>query len=164
MDPLFIRRHLLQSAWSLRAVEPGDQPFLLALFCASRPDLAGLPEPLLQMQFRAQTLSYGAQFPGMIDRIVLLQERAVGRLRTAELPEALRLVDIALLPEVRGNGLGTQLLQALQTRARELGHPIRLSVDPRNPAQHLYRRLGFVVTADEGTRLEMIWTPGDLNP
>lgn len=46
----------------------------------------------------------------------------------------------------RGKGLGTELYQALEKRAQELGiHLIHLEVYEGNPAQRLYERLGFTV-------------------
>jgi len=50
---------------------------------------------------------------------------------------------IALLPEYRGQGIGTALLQKLLEAAHNLYPAIALSVSPNNPAIRLYERLGF---------------------
>jgi GNAT superfamily N-acetyltransferase len=50
---------------------------------------------------------------------------------------------IALLPEFRGRGIGTQLLQHLLVRADERFARVSLSVTLGNPAARLYERLGF---------------------
>jgi ribosomal protein S18 acetylase RimI-like enzyme len=50
---------------------------------------------------------------------------------------------IALLPEFRGRGIGTQLLQHLLARADERYPRVCLSVTLGNPAARLYERLGF---------------------
>jgi len=62
---------------------------------------------------------------------------------------------VAVLPEYRGQGVGTALLRALISRASALGHPaVSLSVDQRNPALRLYERPGFsVVSARESTTM-----------
>lgn len=146
----------------LRPVETADQAFLFQLFCAIRPELAMLPESLLQMQFRAQTLSYGAKYPGAEHQIVAEEGRPVGHLLVDRSPERIHLVDIALLPEVQGKGIGSELLQALQQEAAASSRPVRLSVYETNPAQWLYARLGFAVTGHDGTRLQMTWNPGGV--
>jgi ribosomal protein S18 acetylase RimI-like enzyme len=51
---------------------------------------------------------------------------------------------IAVVPNKRGHGLGSQLLDALMKRAREDGFgALSLSVEPENPALPLYERFGF---------------------
>lgn len=51
---------------------------------------------------------------------------------------------IALLPQFRGQGIGTALLERLLEAANALYPAISLSVSPNNPAMRLYERLGFV--------------------
>jgi ribosomal protein S18 acetylase RimI-like enzyme len=50
---------------------------------------------------------------------------------------------IAVLPEYRGKGLGTILLSRLIEATEDVYEYLSLSVADENPAQHLYRRLGF---------------------
>ncbi|HLO01968.1 MAG TPA: hypothetical protein VK191_02545, partial [Symbiobacteriaceae bacterium] len=57
----------------LRAVEPADDLFLFEIFCASRPELAMLPEPLLRMQFRSQAMSYASQYPGADHQLIVVE-------------------------------------------------------------------------------------------
>jgi ribosomal protein S18 acetylase RimI-like enzyme len=50
-----------------------------------------------------------------------------------------------VLPEVRGQGIGTRLLQYCEERARERGaQKLTLGVVDKNPAKNLYERFGFV--------------------
>jgi ribosomal protein S18 acetylase RimI-like enzyme len=66
---------------------------------------------------------------------------------------------IALAPEFRGRGIGTELLARLMAEAKNRHHAISLSVSPDNPALRLYRRFGFEVVASSGNSLTMIkWT------
>ncbi|MEX2586396.1 MAG: GNAT family N-acetyltransferase [Actinomycetota bacterium] len=55
-------------------------------------------------------------------------------------------IAIALRPDVRGQGLGSKLLESLIQIARKQGHrQISLAVEHTNPrARRLYERLGFV--------------------
>lgn len=51
---------------------------------------------------------------------------------------------IAVLPEYRGRGIGTALLEQLLEQLRAAGYvAVSLSVQQKNPALHLYERLGF---------------------
>ncbi|WP_409346486.1 GNAT family N-acetyltransferase [Paenibacillus sp. MBLB4367] len=64
---------------------------------------------------------------------------------------------IAVKAEYRGMGIGTSLLQKLLNESKLLGlKRISLSVDPRNPAADLYRRMGFKEAGEAGTSITMI--------
>ena len=64
---------------------------------------------------------------------------------------------IAMVPSRRGRGLGRELLGALLERAREEGYErISLSVEPDNPARHLYERHGFVPVGGSGDERTMV--------
>ena len=65
---------------------------------------------------------------------------------------------ISLLPEYRGQGTGTQLLNALLLLLRENGYQrASLSVQKENPALCLYQRAGFRIAAEKGTEYLMLW-------
>ena len=69
---------------------------------------------------------------------------------------------IALLPESRGQGIGTQLMERLIDDARREGYPgISLSVSCRNPAVRLYERLGFRVIREDDCSVLMVLDFGD---
>jgi GNAT superfamily N-acetyltransferase len=60
-------------------------------------------------------------------------------------------ISIAVVPNKRGGGHGSQLLEALIERAREDGYKaLSLSVEPDNPALHLYERMGFRKVGETG--------------
>ena len=65
---------------------------------------------------------------------------------------------ISLLPEYRGRGIGTQLLNGLLLLLRENGYRrASLSVQKENPALCLYQRTGFRIVAETGTEYLMLW-------
>jgi ribosomal protein S18 acetylase RimI-like enzyme len=65
-------------------------------------------------------------------------------------------ISIGIVPEHRGQGIGTALLDALIAKATDLRLPaLSLSVDPDNPAIRLYQRIGFEVTGGVGGSLTM---------
>lgn len=65
---------------------------------------------------------------------------------------------ISLLPQYRGMGIGTRLLNALLFLLRENGYRrASLSVQKENPALRLYQREGFKIVAEKGTEYLMLW-------
>ena len=65
---------------------------------------------------------------------------------------------ISLLPEYRGLGIGTRLLNSLLLLIRQHGYRrTSLSVQKENPALHLYQRAGFQIAAEKGTEYLMLW-------
>ena len=64
---------------------------------------------------------------------------------------------ISLLPEYRGRGTGTRLLNDLLLLLRENGYRrASLSVQKENPALRLYQRIGFRIVAEKGTEYLML--------
>ncbi len=149
---------------TLRAATPEDEAFLFALFASTRDEFNFLEEvqkqALLKMQYDARRFQYEEGYPQAEGGIILLNDRLAGRMLIAENEHAITLVDIALLPEYRGSGVGTQLLQNLLTRAVNAGKPVKLQVFKTNPALHLYERLGFKQFSDQSMYVEMIFEPG----
>ena len=61
---------------------------------------------------------------------------------------------IAIVPSRRGKGLGEQLLTSLLDHARKEGYArISLSVEPDNPAIHLYEQHGFAKVGERAAAL-----------
>ena len=151
---------------ALRAADAGDRPFLFRLYCSTREAEMGAwgwdaaqRESFLKMQFAAQTQDYRAQFPHAEHQIILLDSQPIGRIVVAR-DDEIRLVDIALLPEHRGAGIGTALMRDLLAEAEQEAKPVRLQVQKSNRAIGLYERLGFSKTGDTGAHLQMEWRAG----
>jgi len=135
---------------ALRPRLPSDDGFLFELFVdVRRPEFeqAGLPEALLNAlladQYRIQALQYAAAHPGAEHRIIEHDGTPVGRLILAQVPEGLRIVDISLMSNVRGRGLGGRVLSWICEQAGAAGCSVSLSVLGISPAQTLYLRHGF---------------------
>ncbi len=115
----------------------------------------------LQSQFQTQRSYYLAHFPDCCFDVIERERVAIGRLYVAYWPHEIRLIDIALLPEHRGRGLGGRILQAILDQATAAGKSVSLYVEKINPALHLYQRLGFEPRGeDEGISQMMIWRGG----
>lgn len=146
----------------LRPFSTNDQDFLYRLYASTR--LAEIApfgwnpaqqEAFLRMQFNAQHQWYEMAYRGADHQVILLDSRPVGRILVHRGDNAHVLVDIALLDEYRNRGIGTQLLQQLIASTAQHGIPLRLQVIKSNPALHLYERLGFVKTGEEGMHFQM---------
>jgi hypothetical protein len=70
-----------------------------------------------------------------------------------------RVVDVALLPEHRGRGIGSALMREVVDEADARGAKIVLHVEVFNRARSLYDRLGFLPVADVGPYVRMERTP-----
>ena len=63
---------------------------------------------------------------------------------------------IAVLPEHRGRGIGSLLLQRLVETASSTYDALSLSVSADNPAERLYRRAGFERVGSSGDSITML--------
>jgi ribosomal protein S18 acetylase RimI-like enzyme len=148
----------------LRAATAADEPLLFTVYAASRRDeLAQVPWTdeqrlaFLTQQHQAQSASYRARHPGgTFEVIELLDGRPIGRLYRARMDGGeIRLLDIALLPEWCGRGIGSALLQQVMADADREHVAISLHVELWNPALRLYERLGFVEAGRSDVHVRM---------
>jgi ribosomal protein S18 acetylase RimI-like enzyme len=149
---------------TLQAVSPADAAFLLSVYASTRePELARTDwsdEQKFQfchMQFQAQDAHYRLHYPKAQWDVIRAEDVPVGRLYVDRWPREIRIMDITLVPEHRGKGIGTHLLQELQAEAAAAGKSLSIHVERDNPALHLYARLGFQVIEDKGLHLLMAW-------
>jgi ribosomal protein S18 acetylase RimI-like enzyme len=91
--------------------------------------------------------------------VILENDAPIGRLYLHRRPEDLRIMDIALLPEHRGRGIGGLLIGELLDEARAAGHSVSIHVEIYNPAMRLYERLGFKQIDTYGVYHLMEWRP-----
>jgi ribosomal protein S18 acetylase RimI-like enzyme len=152
---------------SFRPAGEDDEPFLRQVFDSTRDPLmqlldwdAGRESAFLAMQYLAQSSHYRRAFAGSTYDVIELDRRPVGRIFVHRGPEEIRVVDVGLLPEHRGRGIGGAVLLAVMAEAAESGRPVRLQTEPSNRALRLYERLGFVRVATAGIHVDMEWMPG----
>ena len=143
-----------------------DLSFLRQLYASTRLDeLAPLNwtdtqlDAFLTTQFDAQRAHYRANYPDADFLVVMLGSTRIGRLYVNRGEADIYVINIALLPEHRGNGLGSKLLRHLMDDAARAERRLTLLVDKSGPALRLYRRLGFTTIGDRGLSWEMEWTP-----
>lgn len=151
---------------SLRPELPADQQFLLNLYVSVRwEELAPAPWPeetklaFLQQQFELQTLHYSRHYADTDFGVLLLNGKPIGRWYVHRGPTELRIVDVSLLPACRNQGIATALFEQLFEEADRAGKTVSIHVEKFNPAQHLYRRLGFTEAGDSGPYWLMVRHP-----
>jgi ribosomal protein S18 acetylase RimI-like enzyme len=149
---------------SLRPVTPEDDAFLARVYASSRAEelaITGWPEKqkadFCRSQFEAQSAYYRANYPAASFQIIERDGWPVGRLYVDRWEKEIRIVDITVLPEFRGSGIGTQLLRELQNQARAAGKSLTIHVERFNRALAWYQRLGFEQVEDKGVYLLMRW-------
>ncbi|QDO86469.1 GNAT family N-acetyltransferase [Shewanella psychropiezotolerans] len=152
----------------LKTHSEADLPFLLQLYISvRRTEFAEANWSELQLnsflseQFSAQYRYYCQYYSTDRFDIVYYQNQAIGRLFVDCCLDArldIRIVDISLLPEFRGLGLGTALFRQLLNEAKTLGASVSIHVERDNPAKVLYERLGFTLkTVTDEIYLLMEW-------
>src|ERR1043166_9417831 len=152
----------------LRAITPEDTPFLARDDASSRAEELAITDwsdtqkaDFCRRQFDAQSAYYAANYPGASFRIIERNGWPVGRLYVDRWEKEIRIVDITLLPEARGSGIGSKLLGDLQKEARTAGKSLTIHVERFNRALTLYQRLGFRELQDKGVYLLMEWKESD---
>ncbi|MGH6834119.1 MAG: GNAT family N-acetyltransferase [Methylocella sp.] len=148
-----------------RPEREADGEFRFDLFRGSRPpgdDLSFLDAPLrerlMRQQFAGQSASYRANYPNARFEIVERDGAPIGRIVTARAPDAMLIVDIALIASQRRRGIGASLVNGVLDEARAAGLPVRLSVFASNPdALRFYLRLGFKPIESSAIGMQLEW-------
>lgn len=150
----------------LRPAIDDDYDFMRRLYASTRAEeMAQFPfdesqkAAFLDAQFAAQFQHYAIHYPTCERNIIERDGVPIGRLWIDEWRDQLRLVDIALLPECRGAGIGSALLRDVLARGAASARPVTIHVESFNPALRLYERLGFERVDTNGVYYLMKWTP-----
>jgi ribosomal protein S18 acetylase RimI-like enzyme len=146
----------------LRPVVEADRVFLVDLYASTREEeLAqvawddGTKRAFLEHQFRAQDAHYRGNYPGATLDVIEVDGVPAGRLYVHRGPSDIRIMDIALMPEFRGRGIGSSLLRSLMEEADSSGRRLSIHVEMNNPARSLYDRLGFLPAGEHGVYVLM---------
>ena len=113
----------------------------------------------LDEQFGLQHQHYVKNYPGADLLLIEKAGQSIGRIYVYRTASEIRLMDIALVSAERNHGIGSALLHELLGEARATGCELTLHVEPENPAQRLYRRLGFRLIERRGVYDFLGWRP-----
>jgi ribosomal protein S18 acetylase RimI-like enzyme len=150
---------------SLRTSTPADRNLLQRIYESTRTAeflAAGFDtktiQDLLATQFAMQDEYYRRHYPKARFDMVLAGETAIGRLYHDWSGGEARVIDIALLPEYRGAGVGTRLMKTVVAEAARRSMAVGLYVEIDNPVKAFYRRLGFAAIGENGVYEQMLRT------
>lgn len=156
----------VSGAVTLRPATDADYAFMRDLYGDTRaeemqhfPFDAAQKKAFLDQQFAAQFEHYGIHYPTCERNIIEKEGKPIGRLWLDEWRDQIRLVDIALLSEYRGSGIGTRLVKDVLARGAAAGKAVTIHVEGFNPALRLYERLGFRHVDTNGVYYLMRWEP-----
>ncbi len=156
-------------AITLRPVTPADEPFLSNLYGTTRAwerEYAGMGEAQWQAfvtsQYTARKEHYDKFFGNAQNSIVLLDGKPIGRHMVLRTENEYRLVLTELLPECRGNGVGSRLVKDVLAEGEAAGKPVRLQVAKLNGPLALCKKLGFVKTGSNDLYYQLEWRPASL--
>jgi ribosomal protein S18 acetylase RimI-like enzyme len=150
---------------TFRSIREEDREFLYSVYSSTREEELALvawsaeqKEQFLRMQFNAQHKYYQENYAGASFEVILLDSAPIGRLYVDRRNNEIRVVDIALLPQHRGAGIGGGIMQDLLSEAESNGVPVSIHVEQNNPAMRLYERLGFRKISARAVYFLMQWT------
>ena len=153
-------------AHRLRPTGADDRDFLLRVYASAREEELRVVDwsdeqkaAFVQQQFDAQDAYYREHYDPATFDVIEVDGEPAGRLYVARWEDEIRIIDITLLPEHRGRGIGTALLRALLEEAAEAGKRLSIHVEVNNPARRLYERLGFVPVEERGVYVLMEAVP-----
>lgn len=151
---------------TLRPVTAADEEFLFAVYASTRAEeLARVPwsteqkDAFARMQFAAQQQHYPEQYPGANHDVILADGVSVGRIYLDRNSQGLHILDITVLPQHRGAGVGSQVLRQILDEAARRSVPVTIYVENFNPSLRLFQRLGFHVAEENGFQLLLKKTP-----
>ncbi len=160
----------MSSVVDVRQCEPGDEELLFRIYASTRAEeLAAVPwdeaqkYTFVRAQFNVQDRWYREHYATASFDVVMVDREPCGRLYVHRGGAEIRIVDIALLPEHRGKGVGSALLRDLLAEADAAGKRVTIHVERFNAALRLYARLGFKVAEDKGVYLLLERQPRYVN-
>ncbi|WP_403022397.1 GNAT family N-acetyltransferase [Salinibacterium sp. GXW1014] len=156
---------MFASPVTLTPATPEDDAFINGVIAASRADNFAALEPelrerVLALQVSAQRRHYLAAHPTASDHVLRSAGHPVGRALLSTAAEAITVVDIAVVPPRRGEGIGTAAIQLISERSDHLGVPLRVRAWANDGALlNWYSGLGFVAGAESSTHIELVRAP-----
>jgi GNAT superfamily N-acetyltransferase len=149
---------------SLRPAVDGDEQFLKRVHRAARHwEFASLLQSgdvelyhkIMEQQYDSQHRFYFAHYDKAHYGIIQWTNISVGRLYVDYRDEEVRVLDIAVLPDYRGRGIGRVVMTGLCLEAAMRRKPVRLCVHYLSRAVRFYQQLGFRRIGVEGPNYVM---------
>ncbi len=160
----------IPSGVTFEAISKRDMAFLNELYRSTRwQEVMHAPWDdqqridFLNQQFEAQHTHYSSHYPNA-DKLKIKQDgHDIGRIYIDRDEVSICLIDVAILPDQRGNGLGTKLLKELLIEAQNTAKKVVIHVENFNPAYKWYLKHGFKQIEDKGVYQYLEWYPEKVN-
>lgn len=155
-------------AVTLRPAQPEDESFLIAVYGSTREqELAMTPwtaeqrEAFIRFQYTSQLTHYQTEYPQAEQSVIMLSgllgEQPVGRIYLDRREVEIRILDITLLPQYRGQGIGTPIIRRVMGEATRDGKDVSIELDSFEKSHGLFERLGFKPTETTGFHTVFVW-------
>ncbi|MBQ4813296.1 hypothetical protein A7985_12680 [Pseudoalteromonas luteoviolacea] len=135
---------------TLRPAKEEDKPYLLALRKQTMTE---------HLERQGIFLSNEAHLNRLEDHykcshLIIVDGSKVGTLKYLLTQESLEIMQLQIMPQCQGQGIGRAVIQYIVAEYSHL--PTYLTVLKENPAQYLYQRLGFVTTSEDEYEYHMV--------
>ncbi len=161
-----MRAKHITSGITFKAISKKDMAFLSELYRSTRwEEVLNAPWDdqqridFLSQQFKAQHTHYQSHYPHAEKLLIIKDKQNIGRIYIDRDDVSICLIDVALMTNQRGNGLGTLLLKELLDEAQLTNKKVVIHVENFNPAYHWYLKHGFNQVEDKGVYQYMEWYP-----
>ena len=144
-----------------------DRAFMRRLFCTLDDveflsSYGPMADTLIDMQLQAREQQYRAQYPDGLFQLIVLENELIGRFATDRSADIWTAIDVALLPQYRGQAIGRRLMGALLRDADAAGRSVRACVRSDNlRARKLWLRLGFESGEQNLDHWSLLYVPAD---
>jgi ribosomal protein S18 acetylase RimI-like enzyme len=159
------------TSFDLRPVSSTDDDFLFKVYAGARQEELArvdweepVKESFLQMQFAAQQAHYREYFPAASHAVLLAGGVPAGQMYIDRRETEIRILDLAVLPEARRQGIGSHFLQTLIREAQASGKVLSIHVDETSPALGWFQRWGFARSGGNGLSCLLEWRPAVPDP
>ena len=151
----------------LRPVTSDDREFLLGVYRSTREmELALVPwddamkRSFVEQQFGAQTSYYLSEHPNARHDVVeLATGEPVGRIYVDRSEEMISILDLTVLPEHQGRGIGSAIISWMIDEVQPSGRSIAIYIETYNHSQKFFTSRGFSVTEMVGVYNKLVWSP-----
>ena len=156
---------------TLRPAQPDDEAFLATVYGSTREqELAMVPwtaeqrEAFIRFQYTAQLTHYQTEYPQAEHSVIMLGDSRVGRIYLDRRENEFRILDITLLPQHRGLGIGTPIIRRVMEEAAQAGKSVSINLDSFSQSQRLFERLEFKPTDTTGFHTLFVWNQTNTVP
>ena len=148
--------HVIPFDLKLRPARKKDAAFAEALYLLTMLPLLtalGLGD---EQRLRAR---FAQGYKRECSKIACIIPADVGWIQLSKTSTGFHLDQLHLIPEWRGHGIGSYLIEAMLQRAGKAGATVALDVIRGNPAFALYQKFGFRPVEEDEEKHKMLWRP-----